>query len=528
MPTHRRRPAPASPSARASRRQDPERRKDQPLAGDLPALVAAIVLSAAPLPGTAAEPTATEAASGIPVPVAKQMRDLQIAPQDVSFYVQEIARDKPVLAFNADVPRNPASCIKLLTTAAGLDVLGPDYRWQTRAYATGKAQNGRLAGDLIIKGLGDPSLAAEDLWRLLWGVRERGIETIGGDLVLDASYFAPPGQGRGDFDGNATSPYNALPHALSVNAQATRVHLLRDELDGVRVFTDPPLANLAIESRLRLIEAPCQSKHHKPVLRVLEQAASVTLRVSGTFAADCGESDYARLLLTPEQHTAGAVLALWQAMGGRIEGSVLDGVAPAGARLLYTLRSDPLEDAVRLINKRSDNLVSRTLFLTLGAERQGAPGTPEKALSTIAEWLRSRGLTLPELVVDNGSGLSRDTRISARGMGLLLGYAYTAPIMPQFLSSLAIAGVDGTMRKRFRQGPLKGRAHVKTGTLRGVSAAAGYVLDRGNRRWVVVSLINNPRLQAWRAKGVENTLIEWVHDAAGAEGAGHAKRAALN
>jgi D-alanyl-D-alanine carboxypeptidase/D-alanyl-D-alanine-endopeptidase (penicillin-binding protein 4) len=151
---------------------------------------------------------------------------------------------------------------------------------------------------------------------------------------------------------------------------------------------------------------------------------------------------------------------------------------------------------------------------------------PEKTRLTIAEWVRSRGLALPELVVDNGAELSRDTRISARGMGLLLGHAYTAPTMPQFLSSLAIAGVDGTIRKRFRQGPLKGRSHIKTGTLRDVSAAADYVLDRGNRRWIVVSLINNPRLEAWRAKGVENSLIEWVHDAAGAEGAGHAHRAA--
>jgi D-alanyl-D-alanine carboxypeptidase/D-alanyl-D-alanine-endopeptidase (penicillin-binding protein 4) len=453
--------------------------------------------------------------TGIPAPVAKQMRALGISPRDASFYVQDPLQAAPLLAVNSEVPRNPASCIKLLTTVAGLDILGPGYRWQTRAYVTGKVQGGRLDGDLIVKGYGDPGFAAADLWSLLWGVRERGVETVAGDLILDASHFEAPDGGRGDFDGNASSTYNALPHALSVNLQTTRVHLLQDSGDRVRVFTDPPLANLRIENRLKLVKAPCQRKYHRPSLRLVEEPQRATLSLTGTFADGCGESDYARLLLTPSQHAAGALLALWQAMGGGIDGQARDGVLPRDARLIHTQESGPLEEAVRQINKHSNNLMSRNLFLTLGAERLGAPGSPAKARLTVLRWLEQRGLDFPELVLDNGSGLSRDTRISARSMARLLGYAYSAPTMPQLLSSLAIAGVDGTMRKRFKGGPIEGRAQVKTGTLRGVSAAAGFVLDRAGRRWIAVSLINNPRLQAWRGKGVENALIQWVHDGAG-------------
>jgi D-alanyl-D-alanine carboxypeptidase/D-alanyl-D-alanine-endopeptidase (penicillin-binding protein 4) len=454
--------------------------------------------------------------AGIPAPVAKQMRAHKIAPRDVSFYVRDPTQAQPILSFNAEFPRNPASSIKLLTTAAALEILRPSYRWKTRAYAAGSVTDGRLDGDLIIKGYGDPDVAAEDLWRLLWGVRERGIAQIAGNLILDGSWFAPPTSARGDFDGNATSAYNALPYALSVNLQTTRVHLVRDAAGGgVRVFTDPPLSNLEVENSLRLVSAPCKRKYHKPGLRVVEELGNATLRLTGTFADGCGESDYARLLLDPAEHSAGALVALWQAMGGTIGGRVREGVLQKDARLLHTLESERLEDAVQTINKSSNNLMSRTLFLTLGAEREGPPGSLEKGRRTLGAWLQDRRIEMPELIIDNGSGLSRDTRISAASMGRLLEYAYGAPTMPQFLSSLSIAGVDGTMRKRFKRGPIKGRALIKTGTLRGVTAAAGYVLDRNDRRWILVSLINNPRLQAWRGKGIENTLIQWVYERAG-------------
>ncbi len=459
----------------------------------------------------------TQGMEAIPAPIAKQLRAHKIQARDVSFYVHNLAEPEPRLAVNAQIPRNPASTIKLLTTKTGLDILGPGHVWKTRAYITGPVQDGRLTGDLIVKGYGDPALTSEALWRLLWGVRERGIEVIAGEFLLDASYFEPPLARRADFDGNATSAYNALPHALSVNYQTTRVHMVRSDSGAdVRVFTDPPLANLEVQNRLRLVDAPCKRKFHKPALRVIEADDTAILRLTGTFASRCGEASYPRLILDPAAHTAGAALALWRGMGGRLEGQIREGVLPAGAHLLHTLESPPVEEVIRLINKKSNNLMSRTLFLTLGAEREGAPGSLAKARRTVAAWLREQDLDFPELVLDNGAGLSRETRISAESMGRLLGYAYATSTMPEFLSSLSIAGVDGTMRKRFRKGALKGRAHMKTGTLKGVTGIAGYLLDREGRRWIVVSMINNPRLQIWRGKGVENNLLNWVYEQAGA------------
>lgn len=465
--------------------------------------------------------TATANADDImmaPATVAKLLRKHNISPDDVSLYVHKLSEAAPLVAFNAEAPRQPASTIKVLTTKAGLDILGPTYTWKTEAYITGSVTGDRLDGDLIIKGYGDPNMTPEALWHLLWGVRERGVATIGGDLILDNSYFEPPRAGRGDFDGKPDSVYNALPSALSVNLQTTEIHLMQAGAEeGVRVFTDPPLANVTVDNRLELVAAPCKRKYHKPAVTLVQQGPRATLRLTGTFAADCGETSYTRLMLETAQHTAGAMVALWRDMGGLIQGAVREGALPAGARRIYVMESEPLEEIIRLINKPSNNLMARTLFLTLGAKRLGAPGTLPKARQAVKDWLEESGLDFPELVLDNGSGLSRDTRISARSMGRLLGYAYASPYMPELLSSLAVAGVDGTLRKRFRNSNLKGHAHMKTGTIRGATGIAGFMLDRQGERWIVVSLMSSPRLETWAGKAVENALLKWVYEDAGGE-----------
>jgi D-alanyl-D-alanine carboxypeptidase/D-alanyl-D-alanine-endopeptidase (penicillin-binding protein 4) len=457
--------------------------------------------------------------TSVPAPIARPLRSHDIDLADVSLYVHRTGDPAPLVAVNPEVPRNPASTIKLLTTRAGLAILGPAYTWKTEAWASGDLRDGRLEGDLIIKGRGDPDLTPEDLWRLLRGVRERGILRVGGDIVLDQTHFTPAAEGRGDFDGAADSPYNALPAALSVNAQTTEIHLVRDVGDGVRVFTDPPLDNLRVDNALKVVQAPCQGKHHRPNLRVAEEAGLATLTLTGTFAADCRESSYRRLLMDPAVHAAGAIANLWRGLGGGLEGVIRAGERPPGARLIHSVASKPLGELVRTINKESDNLMSRTLFLTLGAVRLGAPASLPKSRRAVGDWLAGAGLDFPELVIDNGAGLSRDARIAAGSMGRLLVRAYDEPSMPEFLASLSIAGVDGTMRKRLRGTPVAGRAHVKTGTLRGVTALAGYVLDQDGHWWVVVSMMNNPRLQLWRGKAVEDALLRWVHSGAGAEAA---------
>lgn len=449
--------------------------------------------------------------SPLPIEIEKALRLHQLDQADLSLYVRDVTQDQPRLDFNGQVPRVPASTIKLLTSIVALGQLGPNFRWQTRAWLGGPLAAGRVAGDLIIQGGGDPSLRLEDLWRFLWELRARGLQTIGGDLIIDNSAFAPPDTTRNAFDGKGKSPYNALPIAFSVNQQVTQVELQLDPgARTLRAYLNPPIGQLALRNQLRVVQGTCQTKNHRVHVAV-DPTAPDTLTLSGTFAAGCGRDSITGLLLDPVQQAGQAVLALWEGLGGTLEGRLREGVRPKQAVLFHTHTSPELPVVLRDINKWSNNLIARTLFLTLGMERYGPPATPAKGEAAAKEWLAAQGLDLPELVVENGSGLSRADRIATASMGRLLAWAYVNPGMSELIASMPILGVDGTLYRRLRREPVRGHGHLKTGTMAGATGLAGFVDDRQGRRWIMVSLINNPRLQTWRGKAVEEAVLRWLY-----------------
>jgi D-alanyl-D-alanine carboxypeptidase/D-alanyl-D-alanine-endopeptidase (penicillin-binding protein 4) len=449
----------------------------------------------------------------LPTEISKALRLHELSSEDISLYLRPVTEPQPRIAVNTQIARSPASTIKLVTTVAALDRLGPEYRWRTRAYLGGPLAAGRLAGDLIIRGGGDPAISTERLWRFLWELRARGLEHIDGDIVIDNSAFAPPPTSRNAFDGDGERPYNALPVAFSVNGQVTRVEAEIDPTSGrLQTWLEPPAAALRLVDQTRIATAPCTAKHHRLTLETSTEAPEPAVTLSGSFASQCGSDRLEGLLLPPLDHVAGAILALWSQLGGTVAGEVREGETPPGATLLHTLESDPLAQVVRDINKQSDNLMTRTLLLTLGMEHEDGPATLEKGRGALADWLDRQGLDLPGLVIDNGSGLSRETKISAEGLARVLAWAYGHPEMSELVASLPILGVDGTLATRLRRTPVQGQGHLKTGTLRGVTAMAGFLVDRGGDRWILVSLINNPRLQHWRGKAVEDSILRWVYD----------------
>jgi len=456
---------------------------------------------------------ATTAARGdpLPAPVIGEMRQNKLPEASTSLYVLKVGEKAPRLALNPTVPRLPASVIKLVTTAAALDTLGPTFTFRTEAYATGTLAEGRLTGDLVIKGYGNPELSLQDLWGLFDSLRRRGIETVGGDVVLDPSWLDSPATGRGDFDGKPTAAYNALPQGFSVNQQLTEIQMEVTPDQSLHVYTIPRLAGVELRDELKLVHAPCKRKSHKPVVTVFQEDGNDVIRLSGTFADQCREDQAELLILDPMRHAAAAVEALWEDLGGRLEGRVRVGALDTHATLMHEIRSRPLGEILRDINKPSNNLMTRTLLLTLGAERLGPPGTLEKGQEAVRLWLADAGLDFPELVLTNGSGLSRTSAVAARSLGQLLAYMYGRPTMPEYLASLSVVGVDGTMRKRLRGSPVKGQAHIKTGTVRGASGIAGYMLDRNGERWVVVALMDGKRVNTWSAHAVQDTLLSWVY-----------------
>jgi D-alanyl-D-alanine carboxypeptidase/D-alanyl-D-alanine-endopeptidase (penicillin-binding protein 4) len=266
-----------------------------------------------------------------------------------------------------------------------------------------------------------------------------------------------------------------------------------------------------IAANVTAAEGPCGDWVSRLKIEPLGNDASARLAISGPYARDCGERTRSFSLLSHSHYVGALFAALWRELGGSYTGTVREGVAdPATARLLATAKSPALSEVVRDINKFSNNVMARQLFLTLGALSAGPPATLEKSRATVEGWLAQKRLDAPSLALDNGAGLSRSARISPRAMATLLLDAYRSPVMPELMASLPLVAVDGTMKKRLGNADVAGRAHIKTGSLSGVRAIAGYVLDGRDQRNVVVFIVNHPN--AALAQAAQDALLKWVYE----------------
>jgi len=445
-------------------------------------------------------------ADGLPPNVLGALKAAQIPAANVAVVVQPVDAKAPLVAHNAAQAMNPASVMKLVTTYAALDLLGPAWTWKTTAWADSVAVDGVLSGNLYLKGSGDPRFSIEHLWSLLRQLRVRGIQHIGGDIVLDRAVFNVPTINPGAFDDKPMRPYNVGPDGLLINFRALRFTLLPDN-GRPRVLMETPSDGLRVDNQLRSGEGGCGSNWKDFInVRLIPENTGNRLEFTGTYSPLCGEKPLNLSPLPADAQASGLIRSLWKELGGTLAGQVRGGTVPVGSKLLAQHESPPLADAVRDINKFSNNVMARQVFLTLGNDT--APATAERSRQRIADWLNARGLRFAELDIENGSGLSRRERISADSLNRLLLDAWKNPVMPEFISSMPIVGIDGTMKKRLSSSDATGRAHIKTGTLDGVKTAAGYALDAQGRRYVVVFLINHPKAQSGSA--AIDALLLWV------------------
>ena len=454
------------------------------------------------------------AARELPGPVADALRAASVPQSSVAVVVQDLGAERAALSHNAATAMNPASVIKLVTTFAALELLGPAYRWKTEVYAAGTLREGVLEGDLALKGYGDPRLDYENFWLLLRALRGKGLREIRGDLVLDRSFFAP---GNGDparFDGDALRPYNVLPDALLVHYKSLRFAFVPEpEREAVRIYVEPRPPGLELSNSLRLSAGSCpEGRAFRDLLQpAFEAGPPPRAAFAGRYPIACGEREINVALLAPNEQVAGVLRELWTEMGGAWAGRARDGVVPPSARLLHTHESAPLAEIVRDVNKFSNNVMARQLYLTLATASSDPPARAALATEAVRHWLALKGIPARELSIENGSGLSRTDRMSAASLAALLQAAWRSEVMPEFVASLPLAAVDGTMRKRLRGEPVAGHAHMKTGLLSDVRAMAGYVLDRKGHRKVVVMLMNHPN--APDAEAATDALLRWAYEA---------------
>jgi D-alanyl-D-alanine carboxypeptidase/D-alanyl-D-alanine-endopeptidase (penicillin-binding protein 4) len=444
-------------------------------------------------------------------PSVTQVISAQRLPQTaVSFSIIDAESGLPKLGHNPDTPRSPASTLKVVTTFAALDLLGPNFTWRTRASIRGDIADGVLDGDLILQGGGDPYMTLERWWSFAHALRARGLKTIHGDIVIDNSAFTLPPTDPGEFDGRPNRPYNVLPDALMVNFQTIEFRVVPDaHARRVDVIANPAPVNLTIKNHVHFSPGRCGGAAARVDFEVASARWDVVV-FGGTLSPHCAERSFTRVLLQPATYAYGTFVELWREMGGEISGS-LRVEAAAQSEALLSFDSLTLGEIVRLTNKFSSNLMARHLLLTMGGERFGYPATLEKGAAAVAEWSAERGLDLQGVDIDNGSGLSRSTHISALQMGKVLSAAYRSRYAPEFLASLPLAGVDGTLRSRMRSLPA-GAVRLKTGHIDGVSGVAGYVTAGSGKTYVLVCLVNHPRADLGAGEPVHAALVTWILD----------------
>ena len=456
--------------------------------------------------GSLAAAAQTLPAETLPPEVEAALLRAKLPREALSVVVAEASGGAPRVDFRAHQPVNPASVMKLVTTYAGLELLGPAYTWNTPVYFTGPVDaDGTLQGDLAIRGQGDPKLVIERLWLLLRRLQAQGVRTIAGDIVLDRSAFVLPPHNPADFDGEPSRPYNAAPDALLVNFKSVTLGFVPDAGGGnATVMLDPPLADVRLQARVPLAPAGTACGEWRAGLQAgLQDPARIAF--AGSYPASCGEKQWPVAYADPNAFAGRAIAGLWRSMGGRLAGHVRDGRVPAGLQPAFTVVSPPLPEVVRDINKFSNNVMAQQLFLTLSLQARGT-GSFDGSRAVVDQWWRNRfGVSEPPPAADNGAGLSRDARITAQGLARMLQTAWLSPLMPDLMASLPMTGIDGTLR---RSKARAGSAHLKTGSLRDVQAIAGFVHADDGRRFVLVAIANHPNAGA--ARPAFDALVDWT------------------
>ena len=466
----------------------------------------------------------------LPDTVITSLHHSQVPVTSLGVFVQEVlpgTLPPPLFVWQPELALQPASVMKLVTSYAALDLLGPAYRWKTQVLSTGHLEEDVLHGDLIIKGGGDPKLVLENIWLLLRQTRAAGIRRIEGNVVLDRSWMEPQAAhsatfDSAEFDGYPNRPYNVGADGLLVNYNALTLQL-HDDPSGLRVSTDS-LVPMQIILNVRRVSGACGEWRDKLTPHFSLLGHQLRLDLEGTYGKTCGNQNWVLqpYSLKPGDYAAVLFRQLWQEVGGELSGEFITDVSadlriPTDAvsmipTLVTEWRSPPLAEIIRDMNKYSNNVMARQIFLTLdnsvnAIDQQGHSAVA--ATRRVQDWLSGLGISTQGLVLDNGSGLSRSERISARQLGELLSRAFASTVMPELMASLPILGVDGTMSKRLTLQPMVGHGHIKSGTLDDVKAIAGYVLAASGKRYVVVCLVNDPN--AARSGEAQDALLSWVY-----------------
>lgn len=442
-------------------------------------------------------------------------RSLELGGARIGVAVYDLATEKEIVAIDGDGLYNGASNTKLITAAAALAMLGPQYRYYTALYGLEVDPEGLLKGDLYVRGRGDPSLGTSELYQLVREMKQNGVKKIAGRIVVDADYFdnrdLPP---HFEEQPRNQAPYRAPIASTALNFNSVTVSL-RPAPSGAgpcQVVVEPPNDYVLVESAVETVA----SGRTRIRLESKTTRDNLMLTVSGQLRIDDGPKSYRRRIPDPVRYVGTALRSAIASSGIAIDKKkkIITGQVPKLARPLAWRVSEPLAVLVRGLGKYSNNFVAETLLKTIGAVKrpdQHKPATWDDGLLAVRGWLeRAVGWKDGTYYYGNGSGLFSSNRFSPRQLTRLLAAAYRDfRYGPDYVAALSIAGVDGTISRRMSRGPAAGLVRAKTGTLSGVSSLSGYAALDGRAPLAFSILVNGfGDQQADSARLLQNEICE--------------------
>lgn len=439
--------------------------------------------------------------SGTPAAEAGAARELEAALRAIvdggplaaaraAVLVEDVESGQAIFARDPDALLNPASNVKLVTTAAALARLGPEYRFATELWLDAGSKGSPSVRTLHVRGRGDPSLVTERLWAIAGDVAHLGVRRVG-DLVVDESFFDGERTGPGFDQESGDRSYLAPSGAASLNWNSIAVYVSPGDRRGQkgRVEVEPASDYVEIENRTTTVRP---SVRRRVAVSSVPRSGKQRIVVEGRIPLGSRVLVVWKKIDEPALYLGHTLRRLLELRGVGVTGRVRVGEVPHGARLVHVAESESLAEIVRRLNKTSNNFVAEQILKTLGAEAKGTPGSWAKGIAAAEDFLSQVGIPRGSYVMKNGSGLNDTNRFSARQLVTLLRAMWGRfPLQAEYLSSLPVAGRDGTIRFRMEGSEAEGRLRAKTGTMKNMTSLSGYVQTAGGRTLAFAVLVND-------------------------------------